>query len=675
MHFHGRESVYYATVLKHVCLYALCILCFIGTSYTAVSGQTTDKIHKPHITLAGALNLKDIHTDGSALVYDDDTHTGAILHDAFFTVDGTAYVIRRIEVTADTFFLRITRNGEETDETSVLAGRYIVFKREFSAVGYIDANTLTAHPTYPNTASVPLASANGLRKDDFLSHLTFEITNAKPFVDRYPEKIQPLPVITRHFTDKPITLRLTEYYRDPESTRLSFYASLDGACCVVHHSIQEDILTLTPIGTGTTAVQVKVYDAPGYMETGTVEIEILPDSSLPAEDTTPPVITNEEIIGVPSDETPSITITIDHQAYAGENLQITFDGPGACGQLSSDTIEGTSVDKRPVKPVYSGVLTGDSTETSPATHGYKESEQAGNLTPTTLEMGGAVYRITELLYSKNQITLRIEKDAAKEKTVETEVAKKYPDLSGHYLILKNKDSVLTGYAPVENPTENQETFTIPLNTASPLRNRIWFDGTVNTAMELTVNKPEEIRTIPPQTYTTTVKGPPGIYSGCTLTVKDTSGNKTKKPAPLSMFTILHSEKEKEAEYRRRYPKVYAPIVPEQQTPKKPWSLLIAHKEKEGAKKLLHIGELALQLASPDISTSSVQKVDLGRMSYIPEVRDLQIFLNLAGYNRCTNRMGIPRYGNRILRTGDRKSNKSAAKRKQYPCHRRPGPGN
>ena len=609
----------------------LLILIALSTPLAAVSEQKTGA--NPPMTLAGILSLEN--TDIDALVYDADTRTGAILHDASFTLNDTLYTISRIEVAPDRFSLQIQQDGQETDEATILADRYIVFKKEFSAIGYIDANRFAPHTARPDMASIPLTAANGLQKDDFLSDRIFEITTVKPIVNRYPEELQPLPDITRHLADGPITLRLTEYYKDPEGTQLSFRSSLDGPCCVAHHGIQENILTITPIGVGTTTIEVEVYDTPGYLETGSMEIEILPDDSPTTKDTNPPIITNEKTIEVSSAITPAVTVSVDHQAYAGENLQVIFDGSDTCKQLSSDTIEGTSIDTRLTKVIYSGILTG-STQTTPVAYGYRESEHIGDLTPTTIETDGVVYRITELLYDTNQITLRIEEDAmesetAETETAETETAKKYPDVSDHYLILKNNDETLIGYAAIGTSAENGGTFSIPLESTSPLRNQVWFDGTTHTAIELTANKPGGIRMIPPQTYTATIIGPSEIYSGCTLTVKDSAGHRAEKPVLLSTFTILRSEEEKEAELRRQHPNAYAPFVPEQQTPKKQYSLLIAHEEKEDAKKLLQIGKLALGLVSPDISVSSVQTVDLGRRSNIPEVHDLQVFLNLTSY--------------------------------------------
>ena len=613
----------------YLCLLtAICVS--ISMSLVAVSDQKTD-VDSP-IVLAGVLRLESADGNDNTLVYDADTRIGAILHDAFFTIKDITYNISRIEVTPDRFSLHIQQNGHKVNEAVVLADRYIVFKKEFSAIGYIDANMLTPHTTHPNMASIPLTSANGLQKNDFLSYRAFEITAVKPVVNRYPEEIQPLPTITHRLTDKPSTLLLTEYYKDPENTRLSFYASLDGNCCIVHHVVQGNILTITPIGIGTTAIEVGVYDASGFLEIGIIEIEILPGDLSVTKDAVPPIIINEKIIEIPSAIAPAITITVDHQAYAGENLRVIFGESGACKQLSSDIIEGTSIDNRATKPIYIGTLTGSSGETNRIGHGYLESEQIGVLTPATVEIEGTVYRIVKLLYNGTEITIHITEDGAEEADEESETVKTYPDLSDHYLVFKGKNKSIISHISIKDATTiDQGTLTIPLSADSPLRDKKLFDGTTRITVELTVNKPGNRRVMPPQTYITTIKGPPGIYTDCTLTVKDESGNEAEEAAVLSVFTILRTEEEKEEEMRQQHPKAHAPIVPDQETPKKQWSLLIEQKEKEGGERLLQIGRLALRLARPDISTSSVQKVNLGRQSHIPEVKNLQIFLNLAGY--------------------------------------------
>ena len=621
-------------ILQCVGICLLTVTYIINTPATVMAEEEvketgTNKPADTPILLAGKLNLEDVHNDGSMLVYDADTRIGSIMHDAFFTMDETTYLITHIEVTNNKFSLQITRDSQETNEASVLADYYIILKEEFSAMGYINANAFTAHPVHPNIATVPLSVANGLQKDDFLEHITFEITTVKPTVDRYPEEIQPLPIITQKLTDGPISIPLTQYFRDPEGTRLSFNTSLDGVCCVVRHDIQGSTLILTPIGVGTTAIEVEIYDSPGYLTTGSIEVEILKSETPAVKDALPPIIKTDGVTEVPSHTAPAITITVDHRTYTEENLQVTFGGSDSCKHLSSDTIEGTSNDVKSEKSVYKGILTGG-TKTSSTAYGYQETEQIGNLTPTTVEIDDVVYRIKDLLYTNGaHIALRIPEDTVAKTAEGTEAAA--PDLSDYYLVLKNKNETIIGYATIENATTNQETLTIPLKTNSPIHNKKWFNGTADTTIELTKNRPEGKHTIPPQKYTVTVKGPPGIYNSCTLTVEDIGGNKAKEPVLLSMFTILQNEKQREEELRKHYPRLYAPFIPEQQTPKKPYSLLIEHQEKEEAKKLLEIGELALQLASPDISTSSVQKVDLGRRSYIPEVENLQIFLNLAGY--------------------------------------------
>ena len=597
-------------VTRQLYIWLAILCCTIIPTTTTTAQETT-----PAIALAGMLNLADIHGNTSTLVYDADTRTGAILHDTFFTINDTEYEIKRIEVTQNTFSLQITEEGEETNEAEVLANYYLVFKKEFSSIGYIEAKTLTTHQT---TATAALSDAHGLQKNDFLEFITFEITKVKPIVNRYPEKIQPLPTIVQKITDRPINIQLTDYFKDPEGTPIQFNTSLDGTCCVVHHHTQGNTLTLTPIGIGTTAIEIEAYDAQGYLTTESMEIEILKSEAEP-KDTDPPTIITENLIEVPSHTTPSILITVDHQNHAGENLQVMFDGSDTCKQLSSDTIQGTSTNTKQTTAIYSGILTGDNTNTA---YGYQEKGQIGNLTPSTVEIDGIVYRIRELLYTDNKnVTLHITQDSP----TETENTPTAPDLSDYYLVIQNKNRAILGYTSITQ-TE-KETHTIPLTTGSAA----WFDGTMNTTIELTKAKPGEIPAIPPQQYTVTIKGTPGIYTNCTLTIKDGNGNRAKKSIPLSMFTILRNEKQLGAELRKRYPKIYAPYIPKQQTPKKPWSLLIEQKEKEAIEKLLYIGELTLQLASPDISTSSVQIVDLGRRSYIPEVKNLQIFLNLIGY--------------------------------------------
>ena len=493
----------------------LTILCSIIIPTTITTAQEAS----PIIALAGMLNLADIHGNTDTLVYDADTRIGAILHDAFFTINDTSYKIKRIEVTQNTFSLQITKEGEETNEAAILADYYLVFKKEFSGIGYIEAKTLAIHQTM---ATAPLSDAHGLQKNDFLEFVTFEITTVKPVVNRYPEKIQPLPTITQKLTDGPITIQLTNYFRDPEGTQLRFNTSLDGACCVVHHRTQGNTLTLTPIGIGTTAIEIEVYDARGYLTTESIEIEIL-RSETESIDNTPPIITTENLIEAPSHTAPKIPITIDHQNHAGEKLQVIFDGSDACKQLSSDTIQGTSTNTKQATAIYSGILTGSSIDTA---HGYREKEQVGNLTPNTVEIDGTVYRIRELLYTDNKnLTLHITQDG---NLTETENTPMVPDLSDHYLVIQNRDGVILGYASIIKTEKG--IYTAPLTTGSTA----WFDGTTNTTIKLIAAKPGEIPAIPPQQYTVTIKGTPGIYTNCALTVKDSSGNRARK-----VNTALH----------------------------------------------------------------------------------------------------------------------------------------
>ena len=401
---------------------------------------------------------------------------------------------------------------------------------------------------------------------------------------------------------------------------------LDGACCVVHHEVEGGVLTLTPIGVGATTIEVGITDAAGYTILRYIDVEILPGTTPPSQDTTPPIIqNNDKTIEVVSAEEPIITISVDHQAQAGENLRVIFNGLDSCKELSADEITGTSADTRPTGLVYKGTLTGGTTEEG--TYGFQQSEQIGNLLPTTLELVGTVYHITEVFLDDTSIVLHIAA-AAEEENEEGEAAAEeteteYPDMSGYYFVLEDTHGTMIGYTDMKNAEMNEGVLTVPIDIDSSLRSKKWFDGTHNTILKIARVEPNKLRNIPPQDYTIAIKGSAGIYNSCTVTVADPSDNKAD-PAALSIFTILQKEEEEEST-------VHAPVVPEQETPKEPYSLIGEQRKKEEIQRVVEIKDLAVYLANPDISTSDVQKVILGRRSHVPEVQSLQIFLNLTGY--------------------------------------------
>ena len=670
------------------------------------------------IIMTVTLNLKK-SADG-ALLYSAEKNIGSILHDNLFIIDGVDYTLEEIRVTKDSFSLQIQDDTNEVDEVAVLAGQYLVFKRGLSPIGYSNATALIPSAGDTSSSTALLKNMHGLQQDDFLSYIRFEITETKPIVNRYPEQIQPLPDKKHALAAGPITIPLTEHFRDPEGYPLFFDVLVDGKCCIATVSVVREVLTITPIGDGTVTIEIDIYDRAGNVETDSFKMTIVAEEREQKKSTdtvTPSIITTS--LEVPSAEHPEITITVDHKQQAREDLEIIFGGDTTCTALSSDTIRGTSAGMVTAKPIYTGILTGS---TFSGRYGYNRDEyKSEHLTPAIIETGGAVYTIDELTYtpadtSYLSVQIKKEQDVAlptmpetiantydtigvssdvvwsaqmllnqtkcpvategvgsqgeetryfggltqaaikcyqqsqnttidgtltptlykalfnayqeKKKASEQKQTSQYSDFSDYYLTFKRESGSVIHSIAMKDADVKDGVAHFVLGADVPLHNKALFDGSTSTIVEMARLRPGDAPYIPPQEYAVQITGPSDIYNDCTLTVEDVAGHRATESATLSIFTIFPSEKEKDADdstYR-------GPELPEEgDTPKKPYSIIGEAKEKESLEETLYVAKLAVYLANPNLSVSSVQMVPIGRRADIPEVLELQRFLNRVGY--------------------------------------------
>ncbi len=599
-----------------LCCISVFLLVYCVPSAISVTAETST----PPIILAGILDLEQMN--GGDLIYSADA--GSLLHDPMFALHGNTYTIAEVRVKPTEFLLRIQQEGQETDEQSVLNGHYMVFKRNFSVIGYIDAVHFASDTDEPNLSSVLLSRVTGLQQDDFLRHITFEITRKKPdTINRYPEEIQQFGDIEHALTDGSLTIDLREYFADPERSNISAEVDTVGDCCIVRAETVEHALTITPITPGTITADIRVYDATGLMTTKEIEITITSGDPASAVDVISPRIVTEGVLKVVSSRDPSISIVIDHRQAAQEDLEIVFGGNRACGQLTANDIHGTTVGGMPVGTLYTGTLTGGIAEMPVVYYGYDTDADIGHLIPSVIEMNDTVFNIKKLIHTyahTPRIQMQIEPEDIEQIPTEDIFAE-------YHLVFRGRNGIVIGSVPMEKTVLKDATYHLSADNILAVHQK-WFDGTENMTVEITRTRPGEIGTLSPQTYTIPIKGPSGIYDGCALSVLDTSGNRANEWVPLSIFTIFRSKEEEEALYQQ----VRGPAIPKQlPTPKKQHTLFRSREEIKSQRTLIEMRRLAIKLADPGVSISSVQHVPIGRRAEIPEVRDLQIFLNIAGY--------------------------------------------
>ena len=582
----------------------------------------------PSVTALVTLDLVD--RDDGALVYDRQAGVGNLLHSPFFVLDDTRHSFERIEVTDDSFLLQVRQEGAVADAAAVLSGQYLVFLYGFTAIGYIDAASLAPPADDSSVGVVSLAQANGLQRDDFLSHTKMKVTTAKPVVNRYFERKQlntpPIPLDTmpadtmaprlisaaievplaRH---PKITVTMDHQQSEQEDARIIFGGT--DVCT----ALSAGTITSTAIGMpsawpiyagvftggafgdqyGYSESERSGYLTPATIETGggVYRIDELAYTAVDSPRISVRIASERSVPTIPDGITGSYAAvgSVNEEVRAAQMLlnqtacPVAVSGVGSVGRETN----------------YFGGLTRAAVVCYQHLRGVAAD---GVLTP-------ALYADLYTAYHS--------KVGSGARGGINDVSAAFSD---YYFTLKRMDgTVLFSAAMPAGAGEQQGAARFTFEAVPPLRNTALFDGSTDLMIEIARIPPHTVPLPPPQTYTATLAGPPGVYNGCTLTVADGADNRADASIPLSVITILPGG--------------------EGSAPKKPYSSIGEAQKWEQLQQLIQLALLALQFADPYLSVSSVQVVPLGSRAHVSEVRDLQVFLNMAGYPVALTGWGSP----------------------------------
>ena len=201
------------------------------------------------VTMSATLNLAKHNND--TLLYNAKKNIGSILHDNLFVTNQRSYTIEQMRVTKNVFSLHIRQGENEVDEATVLAGKYLVFKRGLLPLGYLSAADLTPFIGNTNSAAALLKDMHGLQQNDFLSHIRFEITKTKPTIYQRRPKISPPPNKkhnrTTHHTPNEIKPKKTPKEIQKETLEETLYIA-ELALYLANPKLSVSSVQIVPIG-------------------------------------------------------------------------------------------------------------------------------------------------------------------------------------------------------------------------------------------------------------------------------------------------------------------------------------------------------------------------------------------------------------------------------------------